>query len=175
MTSCKYKVSLIIGKELTQFQDRFYRIHENIHLIYDVAAFEHLIEQTRECSPDEAFPLWTEAVRLYKHDFLPGHLLPWVVKRREQLRQLYSEALAGLGRVHQRRDEDERAVAFYLRALRESPDREDLYKAAMELYIKHGQHEAARALYDKLAQRLDATLKIKPSKAIRALYEQIGG
>jgi DNA-binding SARP family transcriptional activator len=69
----------------------------------------------------------------------------------------------------------ERALSYYLRALREVPQREDIHRDVMTLYESRGERDKAIAQYNALADILRRTLNIEPSKATRVLYDMLRG
>ena len=99
--------------------------------------------------------------------------MKWVVERRNTLRQLYAQALIGMARIYNRRGEDQRAIGFFTRALKETPEREDIHRQVMGLYMKMEMLDDAIMQYRKLEQVLNDTLKIAPSRETRELYEEI--
>jgi DNA-binding SARP family transcriptional activator len=96
--------------------------------------------------------------------------MEWVIQRREQLRQLYAQALIGMGRIHKRRDDCKAALGFFLRAVKETPEREDIHREIIALYLNLGQIEDARLHYYHLSQLLKESFGITPSKETEALY-----
>ena len=74
---------------------------------------------------------------------------------------------------HQRRGDDQRAIGFFTRALKEKPEREDIHRQVMSLYMNQGMLEDAVMQYRKLEQVLHDTLKITPSRETRELYDTL--
>src|SRR5262249_47001729 len=136
-------------------------------------AFEGLVEQARLAASEQAKALWERALGYYKTAFLSKLDMPWMVQRREQLQQLYVEALVGLGRFHEAGREPELAISFYQRALREVPQREDLHRAVMELYARRGETKKAVLQYKTLLDLLKQRWKIEPSRETQAVFERV--
>src|SRR5262245_38309498 len=101
--------------------------------------------------------------------------MPWIDRRREELRLTYAEALIGVGRLYKALGDTEHAISYYLRALREVPEREDIHRDVMTLYETRGERDKAMAQYRILADTLKRTLNISPSKSTRTLYDLISG
>jgi DNA-binding SARP family transcriptional activator len=99
----------------------------------------------------------------------------WVEERRENLRQLYAQALIGMGRINKQRHDNERALGFLTRALRETPEREDIHREVMSLYIALGMPGDARLQYQRLEKMLQESLGISPSRETREIYDLISG
>lgn len=160
--------------ELTQYSSGFYMPSDKIVRHYDVRDFQEAVERaTTTMDKREEERLYRRAVDLYKAPFLETVTMPWVEERREHLRNLYAQALIGLGRIKQTNDLLEEAIGFYIRALKETPTREDIHREVMNLYVKMNMPEDARKQYNHLVKLLRETLSITPSQETRDLYESI--
>jgi DNA-binding SARP family transcriptional activator len=168
----KRKISERLGYELTQYSAGFYRPSGQMAVHYDVARFESIIEESRLNPPDDP-QVWYNAIKLYRTPFLYKNDMSWMVKRREQLRLAYAEALIGIARVYRTQNDTERSIHFYLRAMREVPQREDIHRELMSLYSLRGETTKAIAQYEKLVDILKRTLGIPPSKATQTMYNKI--
>ncbi len=172
------RISMKVGDgksyELTQYSGGFYMPSEKIVRHYDVADFQDAIERAMVATSDEQEKsLLTEAIELYKAPFLQTVEMPWVEERRDQLRQLYSQALISMARLHKRRNELDHALGFFIRALKETPEREDIHREVMTIYLKLEMFEDARWQYQTLETILREKLGIGPSRETRELYEVI--
>ena len=168
------KVSEDANYELTQYNSGFYMPSDKIVRHYDTGDFQEAIDKALVAgSEKEEVALLSRAIDIYKAPFLQTIEMKWVVERRDALRQLYAQALIGMGRIYFRRSEDQRAIGFFTRALKETPEREDIHRQIMGLYMKMGMLDDALMQYRKLEQILDATLKISPSRETRELYAEI--
>ncbi len=168
------KVSEDANYELTQYNSGFYMPSDKIVRHYDTGDFQEAIDKALVAgSEKEEMALLSRAIDIYKAPFLQTIEMKWVVERRDALRQLYAQALIGMGRIYFRRSEDQRAIGFFTRALKETPEREDIHRQIMGLYMKMGMLDDALMQYRKLVQVLDETLKIPPSRETRELYEEI--
>src|SRR5690606_6715355 len=117
--------------------------------------------------------LLPQATELYKAPFLQTVDMPWVEERRDQLRLLYAQALISMARLHKRRNELDHALGYFIRALKETPEREDIHREVMMIYLKQEMFEDARRQYQALDTILRQTLGIGPSRETRELYEVI--
>ena len=168
------KVSEDANYELTQYNSGFYMPSDKIVRHYDTGDFQEAIDKALVAgSEKEEIALLSRAIDIYKAPFLQTIEMKWVIERRDALRQLYAQALIGMGRIYYRRSEDQRAIGFFTRALKETPEREDIHRQIMGLYMKMGMLDDALMQYRKLEQVLDETLKIPPSRETRELYEEI--
>jgi DNA-binding SARP family transcriptional activator len=160
--------------ELTQYNSGFYMPSDKVVRHYDVGDFQEAVDKALVANSEkEEVALLSRAIDIYKAPFLQTIEMKWVVQRRDSLRQLYAQALIGMGRIYNRRSEDQRAIGFFTRALKETPEREDIHRQVMGLYQKLGMLDDAVMQYRKLEQVLNDTLRIAPSRETRELYETI--
>jgi DNA-binding SARP family transcriptional activator len=160
--------------ELTQYSSGFYIPSEKVIRHYDVSDFQAAIERSMTVTDDqEEEQLLVEAIDFYKSPFLETIDMPWVLNRREQLRQLYAQALISMGRLNKRRNNQETALGFFIRSLKETPEREDIHREVMNLYLKLGRAHDAEAQYNHLVKFLRENLSIGPSRESQELYKLI--
>jgi two-component SAPR family response regulator len=160
--------------ELTQYNSGFYLPSDKVVRHYDVGDFQSAVERAIIASNEkEELALYLQAIDLYRAPFLQTVEMPWVQDRREHLRQLNSQSLIGVGRIWKRRQNDQQALGFFTRALKEVPEREDIHREVMAIYLRLGMVEDARRQYRRLEQVLDETLNIGPSRESRELYAMI--
>lgn len=160
--------------ELTQYTSGFYVANDRIARHYDVFEFTEAVEQAMVANDDrKALQLYQRAVDLYRAPFLQTISAPWADKRREELRRLYATALTGIGRVFLRRNEHNRALGYLSRAVREAPEREDVHRNVIALYLHFGMVQEAAQQYEALEAALKEAGNLTPSKDSRDLLEQI--
>lgn len=161
--------------ELTQYSSGFYMPSDKVVRHYDAGDFQEAVERAQSTMDErEEERLYRRAVDLYKAPFLETVNMAWVEGRREHLRQLYAQALIGMGRIHNRRDEKEQALGYFTRTLKETPEREDIHREVMQLYVALGMQDDARQQYHLLTTILDEKYQIGPSRETQALFAQIG-
>ncbi len=169
----KRKISEILGQDLTTYGAGFYRIADNIHVYYDVVAFQESVQNAAIADDDEAIMMYQDAIRLYRGPFLSTIDLDWVIKRREELQSVYVDALSGLAEIYQNRQQLGEALGYYQRASAIVPQREDLVREIMRLYQALNQPQKAQEAYLRLRKELKDTLKVEPSHETQALATQI--
>jgi two-component SAPR family response regulator len=160
--------------ELTQYNSGFYLPSDKVVRHYDVGDFQHAVERAMIADNEkEELALYMQAIDVYRAPFLQTVEMPWVHERRERLRQLNAQALIGVARIWKRRQSDHQALGYFTRALKEVPEREDIHREVMGIYLRLGMAEDAKRQYHRLAQILDETLSIGPSRESRDLYALI--
>jgi DNA-binding SARP family transcriptional activator len=168
----KRKISERVGADVTTYAGGFYRPSDDLVLHYDAGIFDAAVKEATD--NDNDVNAWFRAIRVYRKPFLYGIDMPWVVKRREQIKLAYADALIQIGRYYQARpDDQELAVSFYLRALREVPNREDIQRSVMLLYAAQGRLDMVKQQYDNLERTLKETLNITPSKQTVQAFQKI--
>ncbi|PJF22603.1 MAG: hypothetical protein CUN56_05135 [Phototrophicales bacterium] len=156
--------------ELTLYSSGFYMPSDKVVRHYDVDDFQDAVERaTISHDPNERKILYRRAIDLYKAPFLETIDMPWVEARRHHLKQLYAQALTGMARLMQQEGKQEEALGFFIRAVKETPEREDIHREIMRLYAEMGMVEDAKKQYKALEDYLKKALKIKPSQETRDL------
>ncbi len=171
----KRKISEVLGVDLTTYSSNFYRISPEIDVRYDVLMFRDAVVNSAVLPPAEAKPLLLRAINAYRGPFLAQLLADnvWVQQRRDELNQLYGEALIALAKLYQQEGERERALGLYLRATATNPQREDVAGSIMTLYVELGQPERALDVYNNLERALADTLGISPAQWLQDLAANI--
>ena len=160
--------------ELTNYSNGFYVPSGKIVRHYDVYDFEQAMEAAlMSDDPQEKAVLYGHAVDIYKAPFLHTIKLPWVEARRKQLQVMYAEALIGLANLRAKDGQWEHALGAYARAIKEVPEREDIHRQAMQMYVNLGRGEDARQQYAVLERHLKRKYGVAPSKETRELLESI--
>ncbi|MFO7536762.1 MAG: BTAD domain-containing putative transcriptional regulator [Chloroflexota bacterium] len=139
----------------------------------DVMAFEQGVASA-------VLTVQREALTLYQGEFLAqfsvGDALlfeEWVLFRRERLRSLGLDALAGLAEAALETADYAQATADLRRLLALDPWREAAHRALMRALAASGDRAAALAQFERCRQTLGEDLGVEPALATVALYEQI--
>ena len=152
----------------------------------DVTHFRQLlaIAQNHDHPPDEVCPAclsWlTEAVSLYRDDFLAGFTLPdapdfdeWQFFQTESLRQDLASAFERLIGLQSAQGDFESAIPYARRHLALDPLHEPAHQQLMRLYAQSGQQAAALRQYQVCLETLEVEFGIVPAEETTALYERI--
>lgn len=131
-------------------------------------------------SPEPASVILTDALRLYRADFLEGFHVrdapdfeDWMLAERARLRELALQALHTLTQFHTQRGHFTEAISFASRLLSFDPWREEAHRQLMLLQARTGQTSAALSQYEICKRILEKELGIEPSLETTALYERI--
>lgn len=148
----------------------------------DVTEFEEKVYKCTGVQVDKALstdPLSTcllelsEAVALYRADFLENIYDDWTLLERERLRELYLGALERLVTLHKQRGDYEQALTYAQRLAAADPLREAAHRELMRLYHLLGRSQAALEQFAVLRDLLAEELGIPPTPATVALYQEI--
>jgi DNA-binding SARP family transcriptional activator len=169
----KRKVSEVLGIDLTAYYSGYYRISPEIELVYDTVLFNQMIQQSEIAEHDEAIVLRQKAIALYCGDFLNGLDLPWANRRRQQLREAYSELLLEMAADRKTRGDYDAALGYYLQAMHTSHQQEDIITDIMHLHIERGQQHDALMVYNNFAEDLFYTHHQKPGDDLQALARKL--
>lgn len=160
--------------ELTQYKSGFYTPSNKVARHYDAADFEDVITRaTTAVTDQEEQDLLLRAIALYREAYLQTIDMPWAVERREKLRQQYVQACNQVARSLRRTNDWQRALGFYSRAIKVAPEREDIHREMMKIYIQNAMYADAIKQYESLATTLKDMLGVTPAPELRELYGSI--
>jgi len=160
--------------EMTQYSGGFYTPGDKLTRHYDVFDFQADVERAMiSADENQEEELLLRAVEHYKSPFLEDTEMPWIEQRREQLRLLNSQALISLGRIYKRRGDTDHSLGFFTRSLAHTPEREDIHREIMNIYLKLGRKQDALLQYRQLAETLKTSYNINPSRETQDLYHII--
>jgi two-component SAPR family response regulator len=122
----------------------------------------------------------TDAVDLYRGDFLAGFSIPdcpefeeWQFFETEALRRDMASALSRLVLYHSAKRDFERAISYARRWLSLDPLQEDVHRQLMQLYDWAGQRSAALRQYEVCTKLLQTEMQVQPEAATIQLHAAI--
>lgn len=169
----KRKINELLDINLTVYGSGFYRISHEIDLQYDVVLFQVAVQNAAIADDDEAMKLYRQAIDLYQGDMLSGLEQSWIIRRRDEMRSTYIDALSGLARILQDRQQDDEALGLFLRAASLTPSREDIARHIMEMYMNMEAYQHAYEAFRKLEDALKAIYNVPPDPQTMALAHYI--
>jgi DNA-binding SARP family transcriptional activator/predicted ATPase len=158
----------------------------NGELWLDVDQFRALLSACRqhghaasEVCPS-CIPLLTDAMALYRADFLRGFSLrdsvnfdDWQFFQTDELRRALTDALQKLVAAHVAQGALDTALHYARRWLGLDRLSEDAHARLMELYAWQGQRSAALQQYEECRRALNSQLGVQPEPSTTALYRAI--
>jgi DNA-binding SARP family transcriptional activator len=166
------------------FGSSYIHLHDNILFLdsqlcdVDADRFLSMLkmadEKEKKGDKKGALPLYTEAVEIYKGDFLPDETyVSWVDKKREELRTKYIDLLNKVARLHENQGAIKKAVGCYKKAIETDPLLEESYQKLMTLYSSKGMYNEALRTYEDCKKALKKELKSRPDETTNAIHKKI--
>lgn len=139
----------------------------------DVDIFESKLAAARRVdNPGRAERLYRQAIALYRGKFLADldayQLDCWA--ERARYRQLYLDALQGLGDLLLAQERGDEAMELYRKVLAEDPCREAAARKLMRLALRKGERSRALSQYARLEENLERELDVEPGEETRRLH-----
>ncbi len=160
--------------ELTQYKSGFYIPSEKLRRHYDVTEFLTALEQSAlAINDDKEEAALARAIAQYRGPFLSTVSMDWSRERAEELKQSYVQALVSMARLHKRNNDWQPALGFFIRALREVPEREDIHREVMNIYLQQQRYDDAAHQYRTLETIVNDTLQIAPDPETQELFELV--
>jgi two-component SAPR family response regulator len=131
-------------------------------------------DELSQSSPAEAINLYIDALSLYKGEYLPEVAGNWVFLARYFYRSLYLKNIFKVSKLLKRSGRFDRIIEIIETAffLIESVE-EELHLLYMNTLLEVGKVERARAHYELLTTTMYQEAGVKPSKALRKVYQKI--
>ncbi len=156
---------------LVSFEGGRYRLDAGVDC--DLRDFRAELEAARTASAaDQALSHLRAAAAGLEGDLLPGVQGEWVEEGRHELAAARSRALTGAVRLSMQTRRFADAAAFARRAVRLEPLSESATRALMLALIELGEQPAAVEAYQRLADRLQAELDVRPGDRTQALLRR---
>jgi SARP family transcriptional regulator, regulator of embCAB operon len=153
-----------------------YRIADSVEVWTDAEHFERSCEAARRAEQagdrEAALRCYEAACQLYQGDFLAEDpYLEWAAATRERLRLDAVEAQGRLMAIYIKRADHGPATVLGRRILAIDPCNEQVHRRLMTSYAGSGQHHLALSQYQRLAEALWETFRVRPSAETTTFYE----
>jgi predicted ATPase/DNA-binding SARP family transcriptional activator len=140
----------------------------------DVAALIEALAATKAAADEEEKRRYLEtAVLLYEGELLPGNYDDWIVPLREELRQIYLDALQQLIALLQGQQAYRAAARYAQRLVQQDPLDESAYVQLMCLHALSGNRAGVHRVYEQCAAALRRELDVEPDPATQDVYQQL--
>ena len=148
----------------------------------DVWPFERLLSKTEDdvhhigqAADAELLAQTDKLLRLYHGDFLEREEChPWLLPRRERLRNRLGTALADVGKRLEGGEQWNQAIRLYQRAIEIEPLAEPCYRRLMVCLRQSGETAEALRVYGRCCEVLTAGLGTTPSSETVAIRQTLG-
>jgi len=171
-----WRVRQALGfKDSILFEDEQYCLHPSIQTWYDAGEFENYVRQAiaSPAGSAERAELLRQAISLYNGAYLEDIFMEWADQRRDDLRNLYLNALEQLGAIEADAKRFREARGIYERIVATDPYRDEVHLALMRSMVESGTASAAIAHYKEYKQLLRKELNAEPIDALQDYYTQL--
>lgn len=169
-----YRLRRALFSECIVFRNGLYQLNPEAVRWLDVLEFESETQAAaRTNDPRVQIEHLERAVPLYHGDFMQEFYSDWCMHRREQLRNLYLDALFKLAGAWTQVGDTKRATALHQQLLKHEPAREEAYRALIELHLEAGNRPAAIQLYQQCIEILASEYGVTPMPETVELYERL--
>jgi two-component SAPR family response regulator len=165
--------------ETVVFEDDRYHFNRRLNYSFDVETFESLLthaETLATTSPARTIELFSQAVDLYRGDFLEDYRSPhdeWRVLKANELSEKYQAALERLGDLLINENEDQAALDVFKRAVSYDPYRESARRGVMRSLAGLKRRSEALYCYNEWERFIRAEFGTAPAPETERLYQRI--
>jgi DNA-binding SARP family transcriptional activator len=167
----------VVKKDFVLYREGAYFLNPEFRYRLDTEEFERLLAEAREArrtgGADASAQLLTEAIKLYRGDFLEELYYNWIEELQSYYRDLYLEALKELIAYHSQPGDYENVIRYGQMFLGRDPYQEDVHCHVMEAFVQSGNRAAAIEQFDGLRKMLRRELGVDPLPATIAKYEAL--
>jgi len=170
-----HRLRKLVGKDVVGLSDGKLTLNwKNVWL--DVNEFEKLL--TRAAVGDQPDIIYREvenALSLYNGNFLQEEDQPWVITKREQLRNKLLGTLNHCGQALLRSDQFDKAETIYKRGIEVDELAEEFYQGLLLTYKAQNKKADAISVYLQCRKILMSTMSVAPSPETEAIYKSLQG
>ncbi len=162
------------GKDVLINQGDSYSLAPHVTCWYDVDEFRDYLARARrqDISEHERAELWRRAIELYQGDYLEDVYMDWTDEARNELRDLYLNALIQLANWEFDQRHFAEACRLYEKALATDPYRDDIHLSIMQCQLRAGSPSSAQNHYLRYKTFLNEE-GLAPSPELEDFFEQI--
>jgi LuxR family maltose regulon positive regulatory protein len=172
--STLYRLRRALPQESVVFEDGVYAFNRQRDYWFDVEAFDGLLGLAAgEGRSGLRIAQLTEALNLYRGDYLAGVYGDWPTLERERLRERFLAALEELAGLYVDQGNLTQAAELYRRVLAEAPYQESAHRGLMACYSRLGDRAGAIRQYHRCVELLREELGLSPMSETEELYLKI--
>ncbi len=165
-----YRVRRAIGKEAIIFDIESYRFNRDLDYEEDAEAFLREIDIASHGNLEHRIYHYRAALKYYKGDYLPELSGYWVITQRQQLYEVFLDALLKVAELEIQARQFDTALNHAQKALAEDKCLETAHRLAMRAYAGLGNRAGIMRQYETCCQALEEEFHAKPSEQTRQLY-----
>lgn len=171
-----WRVRQALGfKDAITFEDEHYSLHQSLQIWYDVAEFENYIRQAKNAtsSDRERSEYLHQAIGLYTDTYLHDIYMEWADRRRDELKNLFLEALVELAGMESKAKRYREAKQLYEKILNVDPYRDEVHLSLMKSLVLSGAPSAAIAHFKHYRSLLRKELNAEPLQELQEYYDRL--
>lgn len=160
------------GHRLILRHDTTYAWNTDIPVILDVDEFDRLCQAGYNAeSEDEKLEFWTQALALYKGDFLAKLSSEfWVIPIATHYHNLYVQTVLETLPILESQGQWQEIAELCRAAIKQEPYLEDFYRYQMRAMIELGNRRDAVTIYENMSELFLRDFGAMPSEEIRTVY-----
>jgi LuxR family maltose regulon positive regulatory protein len=171
-----WRVRQALGfKDAILFEGDLYSLHPSIQIWYDVAEFERYFQSASnpKLTDPERSEILRQTIKLYKEPYLQDLYMEWADRRREELRNIYLDALSRLAKIESHEKRFGEAKKLYERIVAVDPYRDEAHLSLMKCLALSGAPSAAIAHFKRYKSLLRKELNSEPLPELTEYYETL--
>ncbi|HUS69803.1 MAG TPA: tetratricopeptide repeat protein [Anaerolineae bacterium] len=153
---------LLGGTDAISYESGAYRLGSRQYQ-YDVDEFHRSLVKASRVTRAQREKYLSQAVSLYRGDYLEDIFSEWTDELRASLRREYHQALEDLAKHCRAQGRLEEGAEFFRRLLDKDPLREDIHRELMGILLAMGDRAGAIGQFEKLRRILEEELGTDPS------------
>ncbi|GIQ68779.1 response regulator [Xylanibacillus composti] len=139
----------------------------------DVDEFLQLASLVKSVNSEQERGACERMIALYKGDYLEEHDYGWAKPKRDQLVQLYTQAVIATAKYETHTGRARLALSRLLPLQQKEPYSDELCRAMMEAYAYLGDSHALRQHYEEFSALLASELGVRPHERTETCYQQL--
>jgi ATP/maltotriose-dependent transcriptional regulator MalT/DNA-binding SARP family transcriptional activator len=167
----------VLKKDFILYREGAYYLNPRYECHIDIEEFDARLALSREAERrddlEASAGFLSEAINIYRGDFLEDLYYDWTEEQRIYYQELYLEALSKLLTYCHRCGDYPGAIRHGQVILRRDPYREDIHCQIMEAYASSGNRAAAIEQFENLKRTLERELGVAPLPTTVAKYESL--
>jgi LuxR family transcriptional regulator, maltose regulon positive regulatory protein len=169
-----YQLRQTIGKNAILLENEIYLFNRAIDYDYDVENFKKEIALAQKAAdPVEKMAHYQAVVRLYKGTYLPHIDATWFIGERNALHRDFITAALSLGEFFLLKGNDEKALSYGERVLKEDRSQEDAHRLVMRTHAAMGNQILVTMQYNQCCKMLKEDLNTDPTDQTQKLYYEL--
>lgn len=167
------------GEDYIKYSQGHYQWNLESQYWLDIDEFESLAQQAQDCweiDPNRAEDLLTQALNLYKGEFLPEcYYSQWTIPVRNYYQSLCLQVVLDLIDLLKQRDDQGKIVQVCEKVIMSHPYEEELHMHYLQGLLRENRIQHAQKHYEYISRKFYQDLGVKPSPVLQKMMQSAGG